>query len=940
MSIFLLIILNPLLSYVAFKMIPGMAQDNLHRKVLLGDFKVNLFTGYLSFDNLTIYEVDGKTNFFNLKKFILDVEYLKLFKKQIYVKYIELNTPSSSIQKKNSKFNFSDIIETFTKKTGDDKKVVINKKESKNSNWAIVVKKFSVLTPEISFNDDDTDLKLNYNLDSFSVTDLVIDKDISLLSDVLSKEYLKVAIKVNQTGKKFHTTVNINRFSLKFLEPVLRHFLNISEIDGEVTSRIDLSLSEDFKDIELQGFFQLNKLNLKDLKSKKIVSFDDFKVDINKSNLLKNSLNIKSINLSGLNTHFDLYKSGNNFEKIVKKSNLKKKVKPKSVVTKSKGTVKLYYAVDKVSLSNANIKFNDRSKKIPFSLNLSNLKLNLSNIKSENSMVDYLFFANLNKSSSSIKVTGSVQQPKNIKGTSKIELKNIKFSYFANMVKRFVNLNQFSGNLSMLSNVQFEFVKSKPKIVLSTNLNIQNLSLVDKNAINLIAINGIDLKVDKFDSVANSVKIGHIRIDEPKLNFYQRPKGNAVDFMLGKKSDKDDVQKTSNRKKDLSPKKVPASKSGFKLDLGEFYIKNGQLRYIDYIIKGAPKVRIDKLNFDITNFNNYHKKRAKFKFKTVVNGRGQIYSSGSLAIAPKRVISARTKIKNLSLNKLKKIINNYSPIKIKNGKVNYNGKFSLWGDKIKSENEVILNDLKVGDDKNNIFDIKIPLSMVLTILEDSDNNINLDIPLEGNLKKPDFKITTIVVGALKNILVGVITSPLKILKAIAGENEQIEFVEIPYFSDNSEKVSRKIKLLSKLLKSKKHLQLSFSEKYNAQMLRSEVGLLFAKELHKDSLLKANAVSIETAKTDIMNKEFLNFISLKITKKDESKSIDEKIKLVVGKKKIDNYIKELLKAKRETVIKEFSANDIDSSRVVFEKNSDTKSSSNNIVYDTGLHFRMD
>ena len=95
---------------------------------------------------------------------------------------------------------------------------------------------------------------------------------------------------------------------------------------------------------------------------------------------------------------------------------------------------------------------------------------------------------------------------------------------------------------------------------------------------------------------------------------------------------------------------------------------------------------------------------------------------------------------------------------------NYAGKLSLKKSNLDSEHKVVLHKFGVKNKKKKIFDLKVPLSIILTILEDFNQNITINLPVKGDIDSPNFKLAGVFASVFKDILVNTITSPLKILK--------------------------------------------------------------------------------------------------------------------------------------------------------------------------------
>lgn len=71
--------------------------------------------------------------------------------------------------------------------------------------------------------------------------------------------------------------------------------------------------------------------------------------------------------------------------------------------------------------------------------------------------------------------------------------------------------------------------------------------------------------------------------------------------------------------------------------------------------------------------------------------------------------------------------------------------------------------------------------MAIALLEDSRGFIDLDIPIDGNLRDPKFHLGDVIGDVVTNMIVGIVSAPFKFLALIAGiESDDLSNVEFAY----------------------------------------------------------------------------------------------------------------------------------------------------------------
>jgi uncharacterized protein involved in outer membrane biogenesis len=179
------------------------------RKIRMDKLKINIFTGTLRINNLTLYEKNGKDTFVRFDTLDTQVSLHKLLGEKVDVEHIYLSGFSATILQKNDWFNFNDIIEHFTKKKPDEKK------DTTPSNWKVILNDIQIKKSRIVYKDLAIGSK-------FSLKDLALNVPIIDLSN--QKSNVDVGLNF-VTGGSLRTKINWNPLKNYFLIDVnLKNF--------------------------------------------------------------------------------------------------------------------------------------------------------------------------------------------------------------------------------------------------------------------------------------------------------------------------------------------------------------------------------------------------------------------------------------------------------------------------------------------------------------------------------------------------------------------------------------------------------------------------------------------------------------------------------------------------------------------------------------------
>lgn len=106
---------------------------------------------------------------------------------------------------------------------------------------------------------------------------------------------------------------------------------------------------------------------------------------------------------------------------------------------------------------------------------------------------------------------------------------------------------------------------------------------------------------------------------------------------------------------------------------------------------------------------------------------------------------------------------------VRRGAVSVSWDLTIPGDKVKASTTVTLHDLGLsGKQSSSVLEeqVGLPLQLVVALLKDLNGNINLQLPVEGQFGDPGFRLGGTILRALRDVLIGAVTSPLKLLGAV------------------------------------------------------------------------------------------------------------------------------------------------------------------------------
>jgi hypothetical protein len=118
----------------------------------------------------------------------------------------------------------------------------------------------------------------------------------------------------------------------------------------------------------------------------------------------------------------------------------------------------------------------------------------------------------------------------------------------------------------------------------------------------------------------------------------------------------------------------------------------------------------------------------------------------------------------------------YAGYAIDRGLLNLHLRYVIQDNKMQGHNEVLIDQLKLGEKVDSEKALDIPLKLGLALLTDSNGVIDMKVPVTGNIDDPEFDVSSIIFDAFLNIIVKAVTAPFNLLANLVGSEEDLQRV--------------------------------------------------------------------------------------------------------------------------------------------------------------------
>jgi Domain of Unknown Function (DUF748) len=250
-----------------------------------------------------------------------------------------------------------------------------------------------------------------------------------------------------------------------------------------------------------------------------------------------------------------------------------------------------------------------------------------------------------------------------------------------------------------------------------------------------------------------------------------------------------------------------------KISVGTVTISNTVFNFTDRSLSPNVNLQIQRVGGTISGFSSEELQHADVNLHAAVDGVGPVAITGVInPFSGTLTNSIKISVKDVDLTPTGPYSGKFAGYGIAEGKLNLELTYEIVGKKLNSKNVITLDQFTFGEKVNSPDATHLPVRLAIAILKDREGKIILDVPVEGSLDDPKFRVGKVVTRAIVNILEKVATSPFSLLGAVfGGGGEELSYQDFaPGSAELSADNMKKLDSLVKGLYARPGLNLEIS----------------------------------------------------------------------------------------------------------------------------------
>lgn len=466
------------------------------------------------------------------------------------------------------------------------------------------------------------------------------------------------------------------------------------------------------------------------------------------------------------------------------------------------------YRVATAEVTDSAVVFEDRAVAAPVRVELSGLQLKTGALDSAADGPVALELSGVFNQEGRVAVQGEVT-PRPLAARLKVEAGNIALPPFQPWLERWMRLELEEGALHVAGELDYRQVDGAPQGRFNGEVGVSGLRALEADdekellAWKDLALKGVDLA---FPS--GGLRVAEVEAERP----YARVIVNA--------------DKTLNWSRILvtaaGDKNGKKGQGGFPVDIGTIRVREGLADFADLTLKPNFVTTIHGLNGAVKGLSSAPSARAR----VLLEGQVERYSPVRIQgfVNPFRVVAysdIEMKFQNVDLTRLSPYSGKFAGYRIEKGKMSLNLHYLLQDRQLNAENQIVLNHLTLGEQVPSKDATTLPLRLAVALLKDADGNIDINLPIHGNLDDPQFSLAGLYRQAAVQLITKLVASPFTVIgNLLEGAPEEYGRVAFKPGKATLAKVQKeKLAKLAEALKSRAHLNLEIKGVVHAEQDR-------------------------------------------------------------------------------------------------------------------------
>ena len=219
----------------------------------------------------------------------------------------------------------------------------------------------------------------------------------------------------------------------------------------------------------------------------------------------------------------------------------------------------------------------------------------------------------------------------------------------------------------------------------------------------------------------------------------------------------------------------------FDTTIGRILINDASAMFEDRALPLPFRAQITELNGQLSTIATTSIAPSEVSLEGRVDEYGQVVVSGHVTpLDPRQNTRIAIDFENVEIPKFSAYTIRFAGREIASGRLDLELGYAVNESQLQGENNIVLRDFALGDEVAHPDSKSLPLDLAVALLKDASGNIDVDLPVSGNVDDPEFSFGSVIGTAMGNLITNVATAPFKFLGRLLGiQADELEALHFP-----------------------------------------------------------------------------------------------------------------------------------------------------------------
>ena len=483
----------------------------------------------------------------------------------------------------------------------------------------------------------------------------------------------------------------------------------------------------------------------------------------------------------------------------------------------SQGKQAFKWSINSVTINDGAIRWVDQALTKPANLLLDKLNISLGQL-SEDLSKPFPYQLSFKTGVGQHSLAGNLSPaPFSVEGD--LAIQTFPLDWLQNYVSESANITLDSGTVDF--NSQYRLLMSETlNGQIKADISVDNIAVSDTGlakpltGFDQLAIGPISIELGGIQNI----NIDSIKLIKPYGEVFIAKDGqlNLANISTEKTSTdeqgtvKESTSEAETRKQEIDTN-APAddAQNSPNIAINKIIIQEGRFEFTDASQNPTVNTYFDQVTGSIENLSSDVENKSKVDIQGNLETYGKLFVRGTLnPLSQKPYTDLGIKVSNINLSTASPYSAKFAGYQIDKGKLDLNLAYKIDDKKLQANNHIFIDQFEFGDSVDSPDATSLPLPLAIGIMKNLDGEIDIDLPISGDLDDPSFSIGSVVFSAFTNLITKIVTSPFAILGSLVEGGDDISSVEfLAGQASLSTDQQAKVMKLAKALKERPKLNL-------------------------------------------------------------------------------------------------------------------------------------